>query len=325
MDFWYNLFNGQGFMPRRLCGDWDPSLIRLHIFSDVTIWLAYLWIPLVMLWSYRVHKRTLRLHVPTLLILLLYVVFITACGWTHFFDALMFYNPVYRVNGLVRAVTAVVSFATAVSLVRLFPLAISAPVTILTQQAALKEQFAWLRDILDSVTNGVLKLCANPSELPSAPARTDAPAAPRSIPITSASDLRQVRIFARGLASAANFDSARTNDLLSAAHEAAMNALRHAGGGVVHGFESAHGVQIRVEDHGPGIPLGRLPIATLKQGYSTLGTAGQGWFLVLSLVDRAHLLTGPHGTTLVLEMERAASPNRLVPFSARVGGDVAAA
>jgi hypothetical protein len=40
----------------------DESLVQLHVFSDVAIWLAYLWIPLVMVWNYYAHKRALRLH-----------------------------------------------------------------------------------------------------------------------------------------------------------------------------------------------------------------------------------------------------------------------
>lgn len=316
MEFWLKLFDDQGFMPRRACGLWDASLIWLHVVSDTVIWLSYLWIPLVMLWSYRANKNTLRLHTPTFLILLLYAAFITACGWTHFFDALMFFNPVYRVNGLVRALTALVSLATAISLVWLFPLAVTAPVTILTQKAALRERYAWLRDILDSATNGVLKLRETRTELPDPRGKGLAP-----VEVASAGDLRAVRKMVHELARTTGLDPARTNDLTSAVHEAAMNALGHAGGGVVRGFSSDEGVQVWVQDHGAGIPLDRLPISTLKQGYSTAGTAGQGWFLVLSFVDAAYLLTGAEGTTLVLEMSRREPVS--VPFSSRVGGDVA--
>lgn len=317
MEFWQNLFSGQGFMPRRSCGVWPDSLIALHVVSDAIIWMAYLWIPLVMIWSYQSHKKMLRLHTPIILILVLYVVFITACGWTHFFDALMFYNPVYRINGAVRALTALVSFATAVSLVRLMPLAITAPVTILTQKVALHQQHAWLRDILDSVTSGTLKLCEKPSELPEPLGKQ-----PVTVEVTDATHLRQARRAVQTLAQKAGFEPLRASEIVSAIHEAAMNALAHTGGAAVHGYASAAKVQIWIEDKGAGIPLDKLPIATLKQGYSTAGTAGQGWYIILSLVDTAYLLTGPQGTIVVLETNRITS-SEAVPFSTAVGGDVA--
>ncbi len=303
-------------MPRRFCGVWDESLITLHVVSDVVIWLAYLWIPVVMLWAWRRNGRMLRLHTPILFIFVLYVFFITACGWTHFFDALMFYNPAYRINGVVRAITAVVSLATAVSLVRLVPLAVTAPVTILAQKAALHQQQEWLRDILDSTTDGVLKLCLAASDLP-----TPLNSAPLVADITEPARLRQARRIVELLTRKAGFDPTRAGDLVTSVHEAAMNALSHGGGAQVTGFAAGDSVQIWIEDSGPGIPLDRLPLSTLKQGYSTAGTAGQGWFMVLSLVDRAYLLTGSQGTRLVLEMHRMPQ-RRTVPFATAVGGDI---
>lgn len=320
MEFWRHLWSGEGFMPRRYCGIWDPSLISLHVVSDVTIWLAYLWIPLVMLWAFLGHRKALRFHRPTLLILLLYVVFITACGWTHFFDALMFYNPVYRINGLLRALTAAASLATAVSLVRLVPLVITAPVTILAQQGTMRQQFAWLRDILDGVTAGRLRLCETTDDLP-----RPLGAEPMFVTVTDSEHLGRVRRLVQKLAREAGFAPVRTYDLVTAAHEAAMNALKHGGSAAqVRGYAAADAVQVWIEDAGPGIPLDQLPISTLKQGYSTAGTAGQGWFMILSFVEKTYLRTGSGGTLVVLEMTRATQPD-VVPFGFGVGGDIAAA
>lgn len=303
-------------MARRFCGVWDDSLVALHVVSDAVIWLAYLWIPLVMLWSYYANRKTLRLRGPLFWILILYTVFITACGWTHFFDALMFYQPAYRINGLVRALTAVASFATAISLVRLVPQAITAPITILTQRVALQQQFEWLRDILDSATEGRLKLCASEAELP-----PPLPGTPLITEVHAPSDLKQLRKSVAVLMEREGFEGARSYELMTALHEATMNALVHAHGATVTATSSGGQVQLRVEDRGLGIPLDKLPIATLKQGYSTAGSAGQGWFLVLSFVDVAYLLTGTEGTTLVMEM--GARPlQRPVPFSHSVGGDI---
>ena len=146
---------------------------------------------------------------------------------------------------------------------------------------------------------------------------------PLTLGVREASQLREVRHRVAALAQSAGIDPSRTADLVSSVHEATMNALVHAGSARVHACRAQGKVQVRIEDAGAGIPLDRLPIYTLKQGYSTAGTAGQGWYMILNFVDAAYLLTGAEGTTLVLEMEKEARPHAL-PFSLAVGGDVAA-
>ena len=66
-------------------------------------------------------------------------------------------------------------------------------------------------------------------------------------------------------------------------------------------------VQVRIEDHGAGIPLGDLPKAALRRGYSTAGTMGHGFSMILMTASRIFLLTGPAGTTIVLEQDKIAS------------------
>jgi len=94
-----------------------------------------------------------------------------------------------------------------------------------------------------------------------------------------------------------------------------MNAVMHGGGGEARLAASTDGrvLQVWIEDQGSGMALGTLHRATLEKGYTTAGTMGYGWFLTLQTVDRIWLLTGPSGTTVVLEMgrERRAEP---VPF-----------
>lgn len=303
-------------MARRYCGDWSGGLVWLHVVSDSVIFLAYLWIPLTMFLAFRKHGSKLVVPPAAWLLISLYITFIAACGFTHLFDVIMFWNPVYRINGLVRALTAVVSFLTAATLSRLIPVAITAPMQMNAQERLVKQQQAWLRDILDSATGGVLRLCDTSDDLPPAP-----PATPDTVIIGTARDLSAVRKLLTRLAKDAGFDRERSDGLVTATHEAAMNALRHAGGGTVCGCRVGDAVQVWVEDTGRGIPLDKLPIATLKQGYSTMGTAGQGWFLVLSFVDAAYLLTRAVGTTIVLEMHRDA-PSAHIPLSHGVGGDV---
>jgi|GEM_PF-2327277 len=109
-------FDPTGFPPRRECGPgWSPGLVALHALSDLMIWLAYVSIPLVLLYFTR------RRGVPHPRLLELFATFILCCGFTHFVDALIFEWPVYRFAGLLKAATASVSWGTVVALVRVVP------------------------------------------------------------------------------------------------------------------------------------------------------------------------------------------------------------
>ena len=116
-DFWGRLFDTTGFMPRRNCGtNWDDGLIWLHVGSDLGIWLAYLSIPMVLLYLTRQRRWG-----PFSGLLVLFALFIVACGFTHFVDALMFTHPIYRFAGLLKLATAVISWVTVLALVPAVP------------------------------------------------------------------------------------------------------------------------------------------------------------------------------------------------------------
>lgn len=309
-EFFQSLFSPEGFVPRARCGDWDTGQVLLHVVSDAVIWGSYLWIPCVMLWS--AWRRRTRLHLsrPLLWLLGLYAVFITACGWTHFMDALIFFNPLYRLSGVVLAVTAVASAATALSLVWLIPQAIDTPITLLAQKQALERERGWLRDILDTATEGRLIFCGERQALPP-PLMSEG----QRIVLSEASDLRTARDVTRGAAASLEIDPVRASDLMTAVHEAAMNSVVHSGHAALSLYTSGDRVQVWIEDAGPGIHLDRLPLATLKQGYSTAGTAGQGWYLILHCVDRAYLFTEPGETVVVLEMDKSMPERKIGELS----------
>ncbi len=90
-----------------------------------------------------------------------------------------------------------------------------------------------------------------------------------------------------------------------------MNAAVHAGEGTGLVFVDAQSdmVQVRVTDRGSGISLENLPHATLQKGFTTAGTLGHGMKMMLQTADRVYLLTGPSGTTVVIEQERVAQPS----------------
>jgi PAS domain S-box-containing protein len=117
MDFFAELFSNVGFIPRAQCGQWTPGLIRLHNVSDFFIWTAYLAIPIVLIRFAYSRRREL----PFRQLFWLFGVFILACGTTHLMDIVMFYNPLYRLAGLVKLVTAAASWGTVIALCYVIP------------------------------------------------------------------------------------------------------------------------------------------------------------------------------------------------------------
>ncbi|MGE3164523.1 MAG: response regulator [Planctomycetota bacterium] len=126
------LFDTRDFPQRWHCGTWSATHGWVHIVSDLLIWLAYLSIPVALWW---VARR--RPDVPFRHLFLLFGSFIVACGLTHFLEALLFWWPAYRLLGLVKVGTAVVSVLTAVVLVRVLP-----DVLALRTPAALEREVA---------------------------------------------------------------------------------------------------------------------------------------------------------------------------------------
>ena len=120
MDFFETLFDASGFVPRRICGEWSTELILLHNISDALIWLSYLAIPVVLV--YFVRRRS---DMPFPWIFWLFGAFIVLCGTTHLMEVVMFYWPAYRLAGLIKLATAIVSVSTVIALVPITPVALS--------------------------------------------------------------------------------------------------------------------------------------------------------------------------------------------------------
>lgn len=162
---------------------------------------------------------------------------------------------------------------------------------------------AFIRDVLSSMTEGRLHLCDTAADLP-------APLAPAPLaePVSlSQNSIRTLRRQVQTAAQLAQLPAERQNDLLTSVGETAMNAVVHGSGGVGQVFvDEARGVvQVWVTDKGMGISEEVLHRATLEKGYSTAGTFGHGFWLMLRTADRLYLLTGPQGTTVVQEQGRS--------------------
>ena len=117
LEFFKGLFATDKWPPRWHCGTWTSFHGWLYILSDLTIWVAYFLIPLIIL-NYLAKKKS---GIKFQKVYLLFAAFILLCGMTHFLDAVMFWTPMYRLNALVRFVTAVVSMLTVYYLFRILP------------------------------------------------------------------------------------------------------------------------------------------------------------------------------------------------------------
>ena len=114
-DFFRSLF-GTDFMPHLYCLRSDPVVLWLQVVSDLAIAVSYFAIPVVLLQVVRRRKDVLFRKVA-----LLFVLFIAACGMTHLLAVWTIWQPMYRLEGVVKGITAAVSMVTALTLLWLRP------------------------------------------------------------------------------------------------------------------------------------------------------------------------------------------------------------
>lgn len=136
VEFFQKLFETDDFPARWYCGNWSEFLGWMHIFSDVAIFGAYFAIPIALIWFS--HKRR---DFPFPKLFLLFAAFILACGTVHLIEAIIFWNPIYRVSGLVKAFTAIISWVTVIVLIRHMPQLMALP-SIASTIEKLKEEIA---------------------------------------------------------------------------------------------------------------------------------------------------------------------------------------
>ena len=120
-----HVFGTEGFPPRWTCGDaWaaEPALGWAHIASDIAIWAAYLAIPIAL---FTLARKRRDFAFPG--VLWLFGAFIVSCGAVHLVEAIIFWHPVYRLSAVLKIGTALVSGATAVTVIRLLPTALDLP------------------------------------------------------------------------------------------------------------------------------------------------------------------------------------------------------
>lgn len=115
-------------------------------------------------------------------------------------------------------------------------------------------------------------------------------------------DLIDVRHGVADKAEAAGMDPSVVGKFVLAVGEAATNAIKHAGGGTASLHRSGDSLFFMVEDQGPGMETLSLPEVALRTRYSTAGTLGVGYKVMMKTADRVYLATGPEGTAVGVQM-----------------------
>lgn len=113
---------GTDFMPHGHCYFWRPEIVWSHALSDALIAISYFVIPygLIKLIRQRPDLRYKNLF-------LLFGLFIVACGSTHVLSIINIWTPLYRLDAIVKIITALASVPTAIILIRILPEAVKIP------------------------------------------------------------------------------------------------------------------------------------------------------------------------------------------------------
>lgn len=117
---WKTLIDTTDFPMRWDSGNWTPQHGWTHIVADLAIAVAYAVISIALA-GYWWKKRG-ELAFPKLL--WIFGAFIFSCGSMHAVEAVLFYYPVYRLSALLKVITAVVSWAAVIAMLRAAPRAV---------------------------------------------------------------------------------------------------------------------------------------------------------------------------------------------------------
>jgi two-component system, chemotaxis family, sensor kinase Cph1 len=158
-----NIFQARGFVPHGYCLSLRSDLIALHVVSDAIVALAYFMIPVTLLYFIRRNPHRLSFNWA----IALFAAFILFCGTGHLIEIVTIWRPVYVLQGIEKAGTAVISIATALAIIPLVPrlLALTPPEVLeqanerlrgevgarVAAEAELQRSLAELREALSDV------------------------------------------------------------------------------------------------------------------------------------------------------------------------------
>ncbi|MBF0350367.1 MAG: PAS domain S-box protein [SAR324 cluster bacterium] len=116
------LFSQTSFMPHGHCYLWNPIVLGLHVISDMLISLSYFAIPIGLFYFFRKRK-----DLPYRTFILMFALFIVACGITHVINIWTIWNPDYWFEGMAKVITAIISVSTAAMMIYLMPKMVEQP------------------------------------------------------------------------------------------------------------------------------------------------------------------------------------------------------
>lgn len=111
------LFDMRGFLAHGYCLSLRPGVIALHVISDGLVALAYVLIPVTLLYFIRRSRFQLSFSWA----IAFFAGFIVLCGAGHVIEIITIWKPIYYLQGIEKAATAAVSIATAIAIIPLVP------------------------------------------------------------------------------------------------------------------------------------------------------------------------------------------------------------
>ena len=130
--------------PHGFCLLWQPGLLWLHAMSDLLTAAAYFSIPLAL-----ISMARQRGDIAYRGIIFLFASFIVACGLSHVFEAITLWYSYYWIEGILKAITAILSIATAAILWPLIPRLVAIP-SAATLQAVIERLQATRNRLFDA-------------------------------------------------------------------------------------------------------------------------------------------------------------------------------
>jgi PAS domain S-box-containing protein len=132
VEFFRKIF-ASDFLPHGTCYLWNPAVLWLNVISDLIIAAAYYAIP-GLLFVFVRKRRDFAFN----WIVAAFAVFILACGTTHLLGVWTVWHATYRLDAVVKAITAAASITTALILAPMLPKLVHLPNP--TQLAAMNQK-----------------------------------------------------------------------------------------------------------------------------------------------------------------------------------------
>ncbi len=121
LEFFGRLFDSR-FMPHGHCFFWTPDILWMSVIADSLIAISYYIIPLGLV--YLVRRRN---DLAFSWMFYLFGIFILSCGTTHVMGIVTLWHPLYRLEAVIKVITALASLPTAIALIPLLPRAVALP------------------------------------------------------------------------------------------------------------------------------------------------------------------------------------------------------